>query len=552
MDSLQRRKVRKQGHETADELLDKAVQETEAKRQGDQGHGRLGGDAGPTTQSLDGASAARGETEDSRSRGPESPCGGSMGGEATPDQTPMSQPPQSSPFSPHPFWSEKAKAEAELAQARPSSLDDAAKKLASSTPRRPPELDAKIRIGSEVRVDEEVREPDYRDALAPPHVNRNPLRPSRIDVPRFFRGTWWQGNDRGLYLSPPSVDSRGPIGLMKEQLALPNVRDGREILSGSERSELPVQASPGSAESRLGLGTPEDHLFEIAKLKSLVEHLSDRLEKCEEARSFGSASSGRVRSSDPEGAAPTMDDVIRPPRVPPLPVHHVLDPDLRQFSFEDHAVLPGFGFRSPVDALPFNVGHGTPSFCPPSTATSPRSVVPDLSRPPRSFQVPDLPVGTMIGSVPCTQPAPNMPQVYPMSPRAKQTPVQGRTVVQGVEHVWSLVNGQLMLEPVRGPRDLSPVQLLLPVPRLACSPVSAETTAVIPPPPAQLQPPVYGMPLHQLSLLGSEEVVSGPPLPCSASPIPPSSADVGGLPAPPGTEETLSREIELFGFFLSY
>ena len=51
-----------------------------------------------------------------------------MGGEATPDQTPMSQPPQSSPFSPHPFWSEKAKAEAELAQARPSSLDDAAKK----------------------------------------------------------------------------------------------------------------------------------------------------------------------------------------------------------------------------------------------------------------------------------------------------------------------------------------------------------------------------------------------------------------------------------------
>ena len=89
MDSVQRRKVRKQGHETADELLDKAVQETEAKRQGDQGHGRLRGDAGPTTQSLDGASAARGETEHSRSRGPEVPSGsvrsgGSMGGEATP------------------------------------------------------------------------------------------------------------------------------------------------------------------------------------------------------------------------------------------------------------------------------------------------------------------------------------------------------------------------------------------------------------------------------------------------------------------------------------
>ena len=306
---------------------------------------------------------------------------------------------------------------------------------------------------------------------------------------------------------------------MKEQLALPNVRDGREILSGSERSELPVQADPGSAESRLGLGAPEDHLFVIAKLKSLVEHLSDRLEKCEEARSFGPASSGRVRSSDPEGAAPTMDDVIRPPQVPPLPVHHVLDPDLRQFSFEDHAVLPGFGFRSPVGALPVNVGHGTPSFCPQSTATSPRSVVPDLSRPARSFQVPDLPVlpgvGTMIGSVPCTQPTPDMPQVYPMSPRAKQTPgVQGITVVQGVEHVWSLVNGQLMLEPVRGPRDLAPpprppCTTPPPSPAIyqpygsvnlaqACSPLPGETTAVMPPPPAQPEPPVYGMPFNQL------------------------------------------------------
>ena len=94
-------------------------------------------------------------------------------------------------------------------------------------------------------------------------------------------------------------------------------------LEAVEPSELqPVQigtSKPKSSETRPMVFPSEDHLLEITKLRSLVEHLSDRLEKFEEGKSFGSASSGRVKSVDLEGPARGSDEGTRPPQVPSLP-----------------------------------------------------------------------------------------------------------------------------------------------------------------------------------------------------------------------------------------
>ena len=128
----------------------------------------------------------------------------------TPEQTPSSRAPQS-PHSPHPFWSEKAKAEAELAQARPSTLDDEARRLQTANVARPLSLEGPIRPRGEVRVDEEVKEPAYtlmgsstpqvlgKGSLEPPPPGSMIPRESAVlalDGPacgsapeRFFRGS---------------------------------------------------------------------------------------------------------------------------------------------------------------------------------------------------------------------------------------------------------------------------------------------------------------------------------------------------------------------------
>ena len=101
-----------------------------------------------------------------------------------------------------------------------------------------------------------------------------------------------------------------------------------------------------------------------------------------------------------------------------------------------------------------------------------------------------------------------MPQVYPMSPRARQTPVQGVVQVQGVEHVWKFVDGQLVLEPLRVLKDVSPPPrppsatpppsppAIYHPPKSASEPSQANFSTgwdlrafYVPPPPARTPPP---------------------------------------------------------------
>ena len=158
----------------------------------------------------------------------------------------------------------------------------------------------------------------------------------------------------GLGLSVPAVDPTGH-GVVQdavvEDVSLRTPERGEALVQRSEASVLPSHASvhrnPGrsDAEQIVPLdATPEDHILEITKLRSLVEHLSDRLDKCEEAQSFGSASRGRIKSSDLEHAPAPEDLMTRPLRVPPLPIVQT-PPAFRQFSFDEPPVLPQFGLQ---------------------------------------------------------------------------------------------------------------------------------------------------------------------------------------------------------------
>ena len=99
----------------------------------------------------------------------------------TPEQTPSSRA-QKSPFSPHPFWSEKAKAEAELAQARPAPSDEEARKIRPGNVARPASLEVRGAARIQIRVEEETREPSYtpsgspmpKESGAEESVQRNP------------------------------------------------------------------------------------------------------------------------------------------------------------------------------------------------------------------------------------------------------------------------------------------------------------------------------------------------------------------------------------------
>ena len=320
----------------------------------------------------------------------------------TPEQTPLSQPP-ASPYSPHPFWSEKAKAEMELAHARPPTLDEEAKRVGSGVARRPLDLETRARGSTEVRVDEEVKEPTYdlRDGGAEGvpgltkailDVNRDtdkgralgPRESTMLTLPEVGLG-------RSLVRSPS--DCQGAIAYPTEGNAHKILETAHEQVSaaavqlspkpavqlspkpavqlsprpGVQRSLQPsaptsprpgVQASPDTR-FRVEGSASEDQLLEITKLRSLVEHLSDRLERFEEAKSFGSASSGRVRSSDLEATAQVLEELTRPLSIPPLPCSS-LQPDFRQFSFDESSGLPGFGFRQPAHALWHDSGHRSP------------------------------------------------------------------------------------------------------------------------------------------------------------------------------------------------
>ena len=246
------------------------------------------------------------------------------------------------------------------------------------------------------------------------------------------------------------------------------------------------------------MGLPsEDHLLEITKLRSLVEHLSERLERFEEGKSFGSASSGAIRSIDLEGPARVSDDRTRPPNIPSLPLFNSRL-DSRQFSFED----PSLTFLSPPNSIP---------------------KVPGFGPPPTPFhwgqghsQGQSYRVGTGDGmhdpasNLQASIPGPPPPPI--MSPRARQTPVQGVINVQGVEHVWQLVDGQLQLNRDRSPMPRPPSTTPPPSPpgAEALQRGSHETPAFSPnfPP-----PPVQGSASHWAGVLPNQPSVGSTPAP---------------------------------------
>ena len=173
-----------------------------------------------------------------------------------------------------------------------------------------------------------------------------------------------------------------------------------------------------------------------------------------------------------------------------------------------------------------------------------------------------------IPAIPCLEP-PNrlsacsplshgisMPAVFSLSPRARQTPVQGVVKVQGIDHVWQLVDGQLMLETFYGSMGVSPP----PRPPSTTPPPSPPavyhnlgaahawqdlptTMSWIPPPPlyapgSQAKVP----PLESWIPLNAANAGSGlpmPPQPCAPSPVSSNLVDSGlfssaSIPPPPG------------------
>ena len=325
MDSFQRRKIRRQDPASADEQLEQALLQALTTTSVD-GKVRVQEQESKSLQSSpkgDGKASSGNAEQPSASNDHVTlavvPSSGIALGDGTPEQTPHSHPP-SSPFSPHPFWSEKAKAEAELAFARPSSLDEEAKKLAQGPPQRPAGLDHGPRLRSGVTVDEEIKEPRREMLSVPPQPEGQcAIEDGQLAIQA---GAMVSGGSTALAL--PSAGTFQPAASSRSDLSGPMVSTqstGEQVQrTVTEPSVEIVQPEARSSRELYVPGaSPDDHLFEITRLRSLVEHLSERLEKCEEAKSFGSASSGRVQPSDLEAAAQAAAETFRPPRLPLLP-----------------------------------------------------------------------------------------------------------------------------------------------------------------------------------------------------------------------------------------
>ena len=169
--------------------------------------------------------------------------------------------------------------------------------------------------------------------------------------------------------------------------------------------------------------TASDTEFELIRMKSLIEHLNDRLERVEAEKggSFGSASSGRLGWVD----------------------HQALD---REFARQAHLQeLQAFNDRG---SGPFNFLHPPP----PPLPHSMRRPALELPAPPTSWSGPPL-------DLKGPPPPPKHPQYFEMSPRASHAGQAGTVRIQGVENTWRVVNDRLVLEPLSGVsavRDCSP------------------------------------------------------------------------------------------------
>ena len=179
-----------------------------------------------------------------------------------------------------------------------------------------------------------------------------------------------------------------------------------------------VQSDAASREVVGGaaVGVNEEAEFELLRMRSLVEHLQERLDRVEGDRngSFGSASSGRMGWVD----------------------HQALDRELaRQARARE---FEAYGLRgSEIDSI-----SRFPSVAPrPWTPGPPIGIPMDFPKPP------SLPPA--LTSWP-TQGSHGPPQHYLLSPRARAPDALGVIKVQRVDHVWRVTYRELQLSNAHG------------------------------------------------------------------------------------------------------
>ena len=388
-----------------------------------------------------------------------------------------------------PFWSPRAKAEAELHYARPKHLAEEERRRGETVLdgiARPSSLAEKIEETSEAKMSELAAEPTYSPAsrlgsgveikasaedaqeetslvpYVPSHLGR---RSSQEAVPgdeqphgegRSPRSAGTQGTEMVPSSPQPEVgvppEDRGVLALqdvppqtgMVPPQGLPAIlgprssrsQGGTALELEDRRPEAHVQRIEDSVqegrsrsdEGSMGVAAVADTEFELIRMRSLVEHLADRLEKVEGGRaaSFGSASSGRLGWVD----------------------HVALEAELSRQSQTREVEAFRQGDRTVVGGL-----------IPAHRAFMDSSSRLDFSNGlPPSFLTPALPLGrseTLSPPLPLPaipqqdvfQPA-GSPQYFALSPRARGGDMSGVVQVQGVDHRWKVINGNLVLEPL--------------------------------------------------------------------------------------------------------
>ena len=170
----------------------------------------------------------------------------------------------------HPFWSEKAKLEVALAQARPSDLDAEAQRFSGGDLERtrPIDLEERGRSRQEVVVNEEVKDPEYGSALgamASAEVRKS------LDV-------GMSSPERSEFVeASPSAGLEG-----QSQMNVSDRTEGDDLIQDASRL---VQQRRSSEELVL-----DDQALEIARLRSMVDFLQGHIQYTEESRSYESSS----------------------------------------------------------------------------------------------------------------------------------------------------------------------------------------------------------------------------------------------------------------------
>ena len=255
------------------------------------------------------------------------PSGGQCGSEQRSHGEASGPPPNEAP-SVSPFWSPKMMAEAELRRARPRDLDDAIVRMGSPQldgGTRPRSLEEVEQRATEVRVDDSVMDPAYSSMFSSMFKSGEMPVPDQSQSPAQDRAPDQDdaagpgGRSVEGHISPGPAGSGLGVSQGADQVLDPN--SGKALSAGSlelgeqgpspdagGRVDVEQAGSSSSLEARVPaeraeIGAVERKLearleteLELTRMRSLVEHLTDRLDRveCERAASVGSASSGKL------------------------------------------------------------------------------------------------------------------------------------------------------------------------------------------------------------------------------------------------------------------